>query len=126
VFDLVGCTAPPPGGGSVALSATETQRGPDVCVKGTGLPVGAHATSEFFGIPGRTAPFAGNAGNVRADGTLDLGVDSNIEFLVASCSSTQVNSTVQIIVTLFDANSNELGTASDNMLGAFWCDGDAP
>src|SRR5262249_4815626 len=118
VFDLVGGTTPPPpppppGGGSVTVSATEDSAGPRLCITGKGFLPGAHATSSYVGIPGRTAPLGGRAGDVKPDGTLDLGRDTSTQSLVQQCSAAQVNSTVQALVTILDSNSNVVGGASD-------------
>src|SRR5262249_16793131 len=100
--------------------------GPRLCITGKGFLPGAHATSSYVGIPGRTAPLGGRAGDVKPDGTLDLGRDTSTQSLVQQCSAAQVNSTVQALVTILDPTSNAVGGASDTIPGAFWCVGDIP
>jgi hypothetical protein len=109
------------GPASIAVSATETQLGPDICATGSGGPPGGSASAEYFGIPGRTAPRAGSSANVKPDGSFKI-VDTTQEgSLVGQCSNDQIQSTVTITVTEEDVNGNVIASGSGTMPGSYWC-----
>ena len=111
------------GGGAITVnvSATETQVGPDVCVKGTGFTPGGRARAEYFGVPRRVGPESGRSATVKPDGSFAMDIDTSSEHLVGSCNDAELGNTVTINVTETDTSNNVIGTGNTTMPAAYWC-----
>ena len=129
IYDLVGGSTPPPpppGGAAVSVSATETMLGPTVCVTGSGWAPGGAIHTEYFGIPGRTAPFAGAGGvTVQPDGTFNVGPDQQ-GLDQSNCTSNQLLNVVTIVATQEDSMGHMIASSSAKMPATYWCAGSVP
>ena len=108
------------GGATITISATETQVGPDVCIKGSGFIAGGHIRSEYLGIPGRSAPRSGPSAAVKPDGSFGT-VDFSTEFLKSSCNDVERFNTVTVTVTETDSANKVVGTGNGTMPASYWC-----
>lgn len=105
---------------SLRISATETQIGPDICVKGEGFRPGSTAKIRYINIPKRTAPLVGSSGRVSSDGSFSI-FDTTQRGGLGGCNDDQIHSKVTINVIQEDSNGNLIAKASGEISGSYWC-----
>lgn len=136
LYDLLGGSTPPTedggtdgdtgaAGETVSVGVSATDFGPILCASGSGWAPGDPIQVEYFGIPGRTAPLAGEGASVASDGTFSISQDTTAEnYYLGMCSSTQIQQdTVTVSFQELGAGGTVVGGATGTVPAAYWCPG---
>jgi hypothetical protein len=129
VFDLAGGTTPPPlpdagaGVDTITVGVSVGAFGPEVCAQGGGWDeLGSSFVVQLIGVPGQTGPITFGPFPKGAGSVFDMPTQTNAgNTLPFSCTPTQEQDLVDVLVTEYDDNENILATASTTIGAFYWC-----
>jgi hypothetical protein len=102
----------------ISVSATETETGPDICIRGSGFSPNGSVNISYLDIPAPVQNRPGPFGTVSANGTFLLKDTSMDRFgLNANCTNEQIQQNV--VVSARDGATGNLTYAT--VPGGYWC-----
>jgi hypothetical protein len=117
LYALEPAALPPGQTFEITVGMTETQTGPDICVRGTAFTAGGIAQMSYSNIPRRPAPASGGSQRINPDRTFNHVDFSQDRSSVQDCSDSEAQQ--DVVVQAVDVGTGR----STNMRvpAAYWC-----